>query len=146
EAWAADARTKIRTKRRTVDDAIADFRAEMDQRVERNECRMETARNAENALRKLHADALDLALSALTERRCSELYTAIVDSGIAAGTQHRFLRTAHAFGEWMVKRHFMKANAWANVERVGQRDDSRDVVLREDEADKFRDVAVKLAH
>jgi site-specific recombinase XerD len=145
ERWADDARSKIRTKRRTVEDAVEEFRAEMDKRVERGELRQETARNAENALRKLHATVLEAPLSVLTERKCAELYNALVDEGGAAGTQHRFLRTAKTFGDWLARRRWAKANPWQHVERVGKRDDSRDVVLRTDEAALYRDTALEMA-
>ena len=91
------------------------------------------------------ADVLDLALGALTARRCGELYAAVAAAGGAVGTQHEYLKKAKTWGASAVERGWFKANPWESVKKVGERDDSRDVSLRVDEARKFRSKALALA-
>lgn len=146
EAWAADCRAKVTTRRRTVDDAIEDFRAHLEQRAGRGEIRPERAARLAQRLRRLMADALDLPLGSLTPRRCDELYQALADTkGVATATHQKFRKDARTWGEFCVKRGWFKASPWANVEKVGKLDDKRDESLRVDEARKYRDTALRLA-
>lgn len=147
DAWAADARAKITTQRRTVDDGVADYRAELDARVSRNELRKETAAQTDRDLRRLMSDALDLPLSSLTPRRCQELYEAAANTpGVAASTHHRWRAFAHAWGAWAQKKGWFKANPWGDVQKIGKRDDHRQESLRVDEARQLREHAFQLAN
>lgn len=144
--WAAQMRTRITTRRRTVSDAIAAYRTDMDIRVERNELRRETAVQTEQGLRRLMADAIDLQLASLTPRRCKELYESLASvPGVEVGTHHKLHAFAHGWGTWVAKRGWFKLNPWGEVERIGRRKDHRDVALRVDEARALRDTALRLA-
>lgn len=147
EEWAVTARRKITTRRRTVEDAIASYRADLDARVLRNELRATTAVQIEASLRRvMGGDALELPLPSLTPRRCIELYTALANTkGVAVGTHHELLKRAKTFGLWCVDRAWFKTSPWAEVKKLGERDDSRDINLRIDEGRKFRDKALALA-
>ena len=146
EKWAADARAKITTKRRTVGDAVDAYEDALQARVARNEMRASSAREAVAGCRKLMAEVLDYSLGMLTPRRAQEAYEAYANKkGVAVGTQHQAIKVARTFGEWCAKRGWFKASPFASVDKIGERDDSRDVSLRVDEARAYRETAVKLA-
>jgi integrase len=146
EDLAAELRSKITTKRRTVDDAIESYKADLDARALRNEVRPERGARLAHLLRRLMAGALKLPLGSLTARRCDELYKALADTpGVAVGTHQKCLKDGRGWGEWCVQRGWYKTSPWAKVKRLGQSDDSRNVSLRVNEARKYRDAALRLA-
>jgi integrase len=146
EPWAAAMRLKITTKRRTVADAIATYKLDLDARVARSELRRESAMQMEQGLNRIMADVLDLPVGALTARRCKELYESVANApDVSVGTQHKFHAFAHTWGGWIVKKGWFKTNPFADVEKIGQRKDYRSSSLRVDEARALREAAFGLA-
>lgn len=133
------------TKRRTVDEAIAAYREDM----ERRKLVAETVRQTEQRLRRIMSNVLSKPVSQLTATHCDHLYTALVDSGeFAASTHHRMLEAARTWGSWIAaapKRRWVTENPWKGVERTGTRKKSNDECLRGDEANALRAKAYELA-
>lgn len=142
EAMADALRGRITTRRRSVRDAIEDWKADMAARAERGEMRRETGPHEAGRVLKLCAGALDLPLSNLTARKAGELYVAYAEQdGVSAGTNHRALRACKAWASFCCKRGWFKVNPFTDVETMGAAADLRDVCLRVDEARAYMQTA-----
>lgn len=141
QARAVVAEFKAITEGRTVTQAVDAFIADIKGRSAANS--VKATAGALN--RMLGPKRHEMMLADVTPRRAQAMYDALRSSSeYSVATQHGCLERAKAWGQWMAKQGWVKADPFARVERVGEPNRGR-TQLRINEARQLVDSCLQHA-
>lgn len=116
-AYVEAAKAEFSVKRRTIQDAIEDYRKDLTDRG----LTPESVRQTIGRIRLIVGEISDSSLGLLTPSKAESLYRALATSGeYAPNTHHKALRDSKTFGAWIVKRKMIKTNPFDSVETIGK--------------------------
>lgn len=136
KAWAVGFRATVKAGGRTVGAAAKAYLEQL-KRNGNKDGSIATARYRLQALLDYGMSLIDL-----TAPRAQELYDALVDEGVAADTHRGCLISGKAFGKFIVKKKWLRANPFEDVIPVGRKAQGKEQ-LRIDEARTFKKHCLK---
>lgn len=135
-----------RASRRLVD-ALDDY---YDEKVRREQCKAQTAREQRARLVDFFGDDVGIELTRLTPRRAQEIYQSVVEKPCektgappSAATHRFYLKLAQGFFGWAVRSGYLLSDPFKDVQPVGRVNHGKKQ-LRFEEASRFITTGLKL--
>lgn len=131
--------------------SIADLLEEyLKEKQQRSKAKAETCAMQQVHLRLFFQSHLAADISRLTPRRAATLYQSFVETPVErtgklreAATHRHYLRLAHTFFDWIVRKGYVRTNPFDGIEPVGRVSTGKPQ-LRLEEAQRYRDTAFRI--